>query len=677
MYFCTVSSFRSEPLNELCSFSKDAIINGFLSEECMGRLNFDRKGVGIYALKVTKEKLKLAVVAKHKSHFKVHKSFIDGYCEDCGWEGQIDWETENEITVGHFIDLIRYSHHYDIREVCVDLDISELESIRGKEQIIPLETISKEKALKLSEKLHCSDTLAPEIERIFIHKECGKYRLPANPVQYQVCIDDPDLRAQVTDLLLKCLFSSGRIRCSRVYTPDTSPCYRTVQTERLNELKTMYQLQESGAIIMPLSFLEEKRGTDKELDTKEVFKYMHMYKDVVLTIMESGARPPQLSPDMDAYLQSIPVVKICVNEYNMAEAQALLAKFARRCGIKRSPSSMKNIVPDPEGSYTHGEIIAMFNRWYNRYLCNNVYTEYKEFGAKLRTKRAAVKQAVPQKGTAYQELMDLIGLAGVKEIVKQILEAKVAEGLMEKQGIRIEKSSMHMVFTGNPGTAKTTTARLLARIFKDYGILSKGELVEVGRGDLVAKYVGHTALQVKKAFEKAKGSVLFIDEAYSLLDDRRGLFGDEAINTIVQEMENHREDTIVILAGYPAEMEQLISRNPGLRSRISLVIPFADYSAEELLAILEQKVQQTNMFIDPEANGLLLEKFGQSLKGRECGNGRLARNVFEQAKMRHASRIVKEGIRDKKSICTLNYEDFLVPAFAAIGTTAKNIGFCV
>ena len=128
---------------------------------------------------------------------------------------------------------------------------------------------------------------------------------------------------------------------------------------------------------------------------------------------------------------------------------------------------------------------------------------------------------------------------------------------------------MHMVFTGNPGTAKTTVARLFARILKENGVLSKGDLIECGRSDLVGKYVGWTAVQVKNMFKKAKGSVLFIDEAYSLCDDRSGSYGDEAINTIVQEMENNRDDMVVIFAGYPKEMNDFLDRNPGLRSRIA------------------------------------------------------------------------------------------------------------
>ena len=148
--------------------------------------------------------------------------------------------------------------------------------------------------------------------------------------------------------------------------------------------------------------------------------------------------------------------------------------------------------------------------------------------------------------------------------MEQALNFYKAQKLFKEKGLPDSRPAMHMVFTGNPGTAKTTVARLFAGIMKENQLLSEGRLFELGRSDLVGKYVGWTAQIVKEKFRKARGSVLFIDEAYSLLDGDSSLYGDEAINTIVQEMENCREDTVVIFAGYPREMEQFLSRNPGL-----------------------------------------------------------------------------------------------------------------
>ena len=169
----------------------------------------------------------------------------------------------------------------------------------------------------------------------------------------------------------------------------------------------------------------------------------------------------------------------------------------------------------------------------------------------------------------------MIGLTKAKAVIAQALDYYKAQKLFREKGISLERPAMHMVFTGNPGTAKTTVARLFAQIMKENGLLPVGDLIEVGRADLVGKYVGWTAPTVKAKFAAAKGSVLFIDEAYSLVDDKDGLFGDEAINTIVQEMENHRDDIVVIFAGYPDKMEQFLQKNPGLRSRIAFHMPLS------------------------------------------------------------------------------------------------------
>lgn len=235
----------------------------------------------------------------------------------------------------------------------------------------------------------------------------------------------------------------------------------------------------------------------------------------------------------------------------------------------------------------------------------------------------------------------MIGLSEAKKIIHKALDFYKVRRIYREFGKHSETISMHMVFTGSPGTAKTTTARLFAEILKDNGIITNGKLVEVGRADLIGKYVGHTAPRVKKAFEDAKGGVLFIDEAYSLLDRDNNLYGDEAINTIVQEMENSRGDTIVIFAGYTNEMEQFLDRNPGLRSRIAFHVPFEDYTPEELLKIAALMADNRENKIAPDANGKLLGIFRDASKTENFGNGRFVRNIMEQAEMNRASRIAK------------------------------------
>ena len=265
-----------------------------------------------------------------------------------------------------------------------------------------------------------------------------------------------------------------------------------------------------------------------------------------------------------------------------------------------------------------------------------------ESGAKAPREEAA-GEAPPKEDIEdlRKELEGYVGLAAVKREVKDLINLAAVEQLRRQHGLPTAGMSLHMVFTGNPGTAKTTVARLFAEIMKDNGLLSKGDLYEVGRSDLVGKYVGWTAQIVKEKFRAARGSVLFIDEAYSLVDDKEGLYGDEAINTIVQEMENNRDNMVVIFAGYPDKMEQFLNRNPGLRSRIAFHVPFEDYSTEELVSIAELIAQNKGLHFDNAARQKLCTVLEEAHALPDFGNGRYVRNLVEMAKMEQANRLVQ------------------------------------
>lgn len=238
-----------------------------------------------------------------------------------------------------------------------------------------------------------------------------------------------------------------------------------------------------------------------------------------------------------------------------------------------------------------------------------------------------------------------------------------AQKLFKENGMCSESVSMHMVFTGNPGSAKTTVARLFASIMKENGILSIGDLYEVGRADLVGKYVGWTARIVREKFSAAKGSVLFIDEAYSLSDGQYNTFGDEAINTIVQEMENNREDIIVIFAGYPEQMQDFLNRNPGLRSRIAFNVNFEDYNPKELYDITKLIAKKKGLVFSPGTEEKIMPIFEHAVKTCDFGNGRFARNIIEKARLKQAQRLIKMDIPNVscEEIKTLLPEDFEVP----------------
>lgn len=281
-----------------------------------------------------------------------------------------------------------------------------------------------------------------------------------------------------------------------------------------------------------------------------------------------------------------------------------------------------------------------------------------------------------ESGTARKELDEMVGLASVKTVIhKAIAKHKINKLCMEK-GLQRDKASLHMVFTGNPGTAKTTVARLFAEIMKDEKILSTGVFVEAGRADLVGEHVGATAPLVKKKFKEAQGGVLFIDEAYSLCDGYDNGFGDEAINTIVQEMENHRDNVIVIFAGYPEPMKAFLDRNPGMRSRIAFSVEFDDYTVEELCEITKLMLSRKQMTITEAGMKKLKKNFESVKESRDYGNGRFARKMLEEAEMNLAERICQmDETKIETEVLTTIEESDIPEIPTEMKRKIKKIGF--
>ena len=273
-------------------------------------------------------------------------------------------------------------------------------------------------------------------------------------------------------------------------------------------------------------------------------------------------------------------------------------------------------------------------------------------------------QGEQQPPSSSQMLAQLIGLKDVKEQVRKIAAFARMKKDMETLGRTSVPVALNMEFVGNPGTAKTTVARILAGIFQEIGILSSSQIVEAGRADLVAGYIGQTAINVKSVFKRARGKLLFIDEAYSLASDSQRDFGYEAINTIVQEMENSRSDTVVVFAGYPEEMENFFSMNPGLRSRVPFRISFPDYSTDEMAQIVALEAQKRGFSLCPRALEKAVSLCGEAKHRSDAGNGRFCRNLVENAILGYALRVYGEGTEaadgaEKDFI--LAEEDFSLP----------------
>ena len=257
------------------------------------------------------------------------------------------------------------------------------------------------------------------------------------------------------------------------------------------------------------------------------------------------------------------------------------------------------------------------------------------------------------------ELDSYIGLGAVKEEVHNLINMVQVYKLRREHDLPTTDMSLHMVFTGNPGTGKTMMARMMARIYRSLGILSKGQLVEVDRSGLVAGYVGQTALKTQKVIEKAMGGVLFVDEAYALNGKSENDFGQEAIDTLLKAMEDHRDDLVVIVAGYTDLMDKFIHSNPGLESRFNRFLLFEDYSLDELMAIFKMRCGK-GYTLSPEAEPLVRDYIAEeSADGDGFGNARGVRNIFEHILVAQNNRLAKMERVTREDLMTLLPEDVM------------------
>ena len=268
-----------------------------------------------------------------------------------------------------------------------------------------------------------------------------------------------------------------------------------------------------------------------------------------------------------------------------------------------------------------------------------------------------------------EELNALVGLESVKADISSLVDLIRVQKMREEKGMKSADISKHMVFFGNPGTGKTTVARMLSKIYRGLGVLSGGQLVEVDRGGLVCGYVGQTAIKTQEVIDKSIDGVLFIDEAYTLnVGKGENDFGQEAVDTLLKAMEDNRDRLVVIVAGYTGPMEQFIDSNPGLKSRFNKYIRFDDYTPDELIRILEGMCKAKDYTMSPEAREVAVKYFTNRVesKAEDFANAREARNFLEKAITNHATRVVKMKDPDDKVLSTLVAEDLVNITAASI-----------
>jgi AAA+ superfamily predicted ATPase len=582
-----------------------------------------------------------------------------------------------EITFEQWKDLLENAErsHYckEYYEIMRDMEVESLGRARYEPNDAPhseglvLGNACKQDLLKAAGELLCEDTLVPELERIFAGVE--NPAIKAHPVHYLVQADTLEKARGIADVLLKALLASGRIENQR-YVEFLGNPERTFSQKKLDD---WYRAGKGGAVLCTYESMENADSEYANTGTEGITRFcdaMLRYRNDVLTIICMTNYSEKLKLLFLERIGTIRLVELDQEALPVARARKYLRQSARNIGLTPDKALYRSI-SDEDILYRQQDLDKAFEAWSQPKIIEQAYPQYLAY--REPDKRALLAKP---KGTAYRDLQKMVGLDEAKETIGLAIDFYKAQKLFKEKGMHHERTAMHMVFTGNPGTAKTTVARLFAHIMKDNQVLSVGDLFEVGRGDLVGKYVGHTAPLVKEKFKTAKGSVLFIDEAYSLVDDKEGLFGDEAINTIVQEMENNREDLVVIFAGYPDKMEEFLSRNPGLRSRVAFHVHFDDYNAEELCDIAELIAEGKHRRFDSSVKGQLLSILPSVVKTPDFGNGRFMRNLIEHAELKQARRLLamEPEVVCEEHILTLTAADFEAPKHQV--TKSKPIGFC-
>lgn len=461
-----------------------------------------------------------------------------------------------------------------------------------------------------------------ELERIFSQE--NRQSFVAHPVHYRIVAEDKEQGEKLRELLMKALLQKKRLISAR------SDCY--YKLDGYNPWPIVDKFMNMTAGCTAVIYADKSENGESQEGLKLLKNMAERYsRDTLFIIMEVGEGDNNGQLYYEGLSEFLDIVTVGTTPMSVEGVLGQLKAMAVQKGMEELFEACPPRLKITNKVYSHKEVQRIFQKWSKGCVQKMVYKAYADL-------ELDKPQGLEGQTDYEAKLQEMIGLKNVKELVKELIAVGQMDKLRRDKGLKQQPKALHMLFTGNPGSAKTTVARLLPKILAKKGIIATPKLVEVGRADLVGQFVGWTAKLVKEKFAEAKGGILFIDEAYALCGEGKD-FGPEAINTLVQEMENNRDQVLVIFAGYSNKMKKFLEQNEGLKSRIPYHLDFPDYNPEELMEILELMAKEQGFTINAEAKLKCQGFFKTVVTQEDFGNGRFVRNLLEQAATKQALRL--------------------------------------
>lgn len=459
--------------------------------------------------------------------------------------------------------------------------------------------------------------------------------------------------------------------CSKIFTKykitsNDKICYldKMLNNKKDNPLDRIIGIDD-GIIVIN----EHKMRVDYTDDYENIQRLMNTYKNKVFVFEDTG----WCEGEVEAKLGDLVSWRMTIEKISLEDKIMYCKNILDESNLKYKHQDIKEFANQPMWQvqkYIMQLIVECKSKDINS--VNSEMFRKNKGNSKSKLSRRKNKNSEKDKKTSKQELDELVGLNEIKTQVQKILNYIK----LNKQ--RGKMPTLHMCFNGNPGTGKTSIARIIGKLFSEENILTgSGEFVEIHGRDLVDRFVGWTAPKVKETVANAIGGVLFIDEAYSLVSDNRGSFEDEAIATLIKEMEDHRDEICIILAGYTNEMKNLIELNPGFESRIQFTIDFPDYSEEELLEIFLGLCKKEHYRLANNCKEILLENFQTAKRQSDFGNGRYVRNLFEKIKFEQADRIIRTESKNVDNITNSDVKNSILLMKKDRKEKKRKIGFAI